>query len=176
MPLRTVGILSPGDMGHMVGRVLGEHGLRVIACNPREKPTHAGSGEERKHHSRANVPAACGRGGSHPVNPRACPSHGCRRECRAGAWRNQTELVYADCNAIAPQTVLQIDEIITAVGGTFVDASIIGPPPKNEGATRFYASGGDLRIFRELNRFGLDIRHWAPRSAWHRRLRCVTHR
>ena len=71
---------------------------------------------------------------------------------------SNTELVYADCNAIAPQTVLQIDEIITAVGGTFVDASIIGPPPKNEGSTRFYASGDDLHIFQELSRFGLDIR------------------
>ena len=30
MSLKTVGILSPGDMGHTVGRVLVEHGLRVI--------------------------------------------------------------------------------------------------------------------------------------------------
>ena len=30
MSLETVAILSPGDMGHAVGRVLVEHGLRVI--------------------------------------------------------------------------------------------------------------------------------------------------
>ncbi|SVC42269.1 uncharacterized protein METZ01_LOCUS295123, partial [marine metagenome] len=30
MSLETVAILSPGDMGHTVGRVLVEHGLRVI--------------------------------------------------------------------------------------------------------------------------------------------------
>ena len=28
----TVGILSPGDMGHNVGNVLRENGLRVITC------------------------------------------------------------------------------------------------------------------------------------------------
>ena len=30
--IKTVAIQSPGDMGHTVGRVLGENGLRVIAC------------------------------------------------------------------------------------------------------------------------------------------------
>ena len=32
MSVRTVAILSPGDMGHAVGRALGEHGLDAIAC------------------------------------------------------------------------------------------------------------------------------------------------
>ena len=32
MTLKTIGILSPGDMGHAVGQVLGSHGLRVITC------------------------------------------------------------------------------------------------------------------------------------------------
>ena len=32
MEVRTVGILSPGDMGHAVGRALREHGLHVVTC------------------------------------------------------------------------------------------------------------------------------------------------
>ena len=68
-----------------------------------------------------------------------------------------TTLTYADCNAIAPQTVRELGNIITAAGGTFVDASIIGPPPRNPGATRFYASGPDLSLFSELNNYGLDV-------------------
>ena len=32
MPINTVAILSPGDMGHAVGRLLKEHELRVITC------------------------------------------------------------------------------------------------------------------------------------------------
>src|SRR5690242_8174485 len=30
--LRTVGVMSPGDMGHGLGRVLAHHGLRVVAA------------------------------------------------------------------------------------------------------------------------------------------------
>ena len=69
-----------------------------------------------------------------------------------------TTLTYTDCNAIAPQTVRKLGEIITSAGGTFVDASIIGPPPRTPGATRFYASGPDLDLFSELNDYGLDVR------------------
>ncbi len=32
MSLRTIAILSPGDMGHGVGKALGEHGYDVITC------------------------------------------------------------------------------------------------------------------------------------------------
>ena len=158
MPLRTIGILSPGDMGHTVGRVLGEHGLRVIACTQgRSRRTQALA-------KSANI-AAVPTYRQFAVESDLILSILVPAQAKAAAEsvakaldETDTELVYADCNAIAPQTVRQIDEIITAVGGTFVDASIIGPPPKNVGATRFYASGGDLRIFRELSRFGLDIR------------------
>ena len=32
MAVETVAVVSPGDMGHAVGRALGEHGLNAIAC------------------------------------------------------------------------------------------------------------------------------------------------
>ena len=32
MTIKTVGIQSPGDMGHAVGQVLGSHGCHVITC------------------------------------------------------------------------------------------------------------------------------------------------
>src|SRR5690606_8759054 len=57
-----------------------------------------------------------------------------------------------------PQTVRQIDEIITSAGGRFVDASIIGPPPRKPGATRFYASGSHANDFAQLGAHGLDVR------------------
>ena len=48
--------------------------------------------------------------------------------------------------------------IITATGSTFVDAGIIGPPPRQEGKTRFYTSGPDIAAFTSLSAYGLDIR------------------
>jgi len=66
--------------------------------------------------------------------------------------------LYADCNAVSPRTVHAIAEVITAAGSRFVDAGIIGSPPRQEGSTRFYASGPDVEEFAELGRYGLDVR------------------
>jgi hypothetical protein len=32
MSIKTIGLLSPGDMGHVVGNVLQSHGLCVLTC------------------------------------------------------------------------------------------------------------------------------------------------
>lgn len=65
------------------------------------------------------------------------------RETAAAMAAAGRRITYVDCNAIAPETVREIDGIITAVGGTFVDAGIIGAPPRGPAKTRMYVSGRD---------------------------------
>jgi 3-hydroxyisobutyrate dehydrogenase-like beta-hydroxyacid dehydrogenase len=66
-------------------------------------------------------------------------------------------LVYVDCNAIAPQTVRQIADVITAAGAQFIDASIIGGPPRDGRSPRLYASGSDTGPFEALGDYGLEV-------------------
>ena len=154
----AVGILSPGDMGHTVGNVLRQNGLRVITClNGRSQrtrqlaekagivdvPTYSQLVTEADLILSIMVPAQAMSAAS---------------AVAAALQETDTTLTYTDCNAIAPQTVRKLGDIITSAGGTFVDASIIGPPPRTPGATRFYASGPDLNLFSELNDYGLDVR------------------
>ena len=58
--------------------------------------------------------------------------------------------IYVECNAVNPQTVNRIAEVIAATGCPFVGAGIIGPPPK-PGATntKIYASGPHAGRFRQ---------------------------
>jgi 3-hydroxyisobutyrate dehydrogenase-like beta-hydroxyacid dehydrogenase len=157
MTFKTVGILSPGDMGHVVGRVLGSHGLRIITClQDRSERTKSLAGQAQIEDV-ATYQALV-----HEADlilsilvPAQAPQ--AAQNVAAALVESKTEPIYADCNAIAPQTTRQISDIITNAGGRFVDASIIGPPPRNEGTTRLYASGPDLDAFAELNRFGLNI-------------------
>ncbi|MGH6982069.1 MAG: DUF1932 domain-containing protein, partial [Stellaceae bacterium] len=68
-------------------------------------------------------------------------------------------VLYADCNAIAPETVRDVARIVAATGSRFVDVGIIGGPPRENGYTpRFYASGDAVADLRALNDFGLDVR------------------
>ncbi len=156
--LSTVGILSPGDMGHTVGNVLRQNGLRVITC------LEGRSQRTRQLAEKAGIVDV-------PTYPQfvtevdlilsiMVPAQAMSAASIVAETLQQvdTTLTYTDCNAIAPQTVRKLGDIITTAGGTFVDASIIGPPPRTPGATRFYASGPDLNLFSELNNYGLDIR------------------
>lgn len=154
----TIGILSPGDMGHTVGDVLRQNEARVITClegrsaRTRALAEKAGIIEVPTYRQLVTE--------SDLVLSIMVPAQAMSAaETVAEALRGtDTPLTYADCNAIAPQTVRTLGKVLTSAGGTFVDASIIGPPPRTAGATRFYASGLELETFLMLNRYGLDVR------------------
>jgi 3-hydroxyisobutyrate dehydrogenase-like beta-hydroxyacid dehydrogenase len=76
----------------------------------------------------------------------------------AALERTGADLLYVDCNAIAPATVEQIGDRVLAAGGRFSDAGIVGPPPRKPGTTRIYASGPGAAEFAELSATGLDVR------------------
>src|SRR6516165_5960912 len=62
--------------------------------------------------------------------------------------------VYADCNAVSPQTAIRIGEIIAPTGAHFVDAGIIGGPPRpGYKGPSIYASGEHVRE-------ALQLRDW----------------
>ncbi len=157
MSLTTVGILSPGDMGHTVGRVLGEHGLRVITClHGRSQRTRSLAAEA----GMTDVPTYQDLvSEAEMVLSILVPARAmlAAQAVAQAISETQAKLVYADCNAVAPETVCHIDEVITRAGGRFVDASIIGPPPRRPGTTRFYASGPHARAFEALSEYGLDV-------------------
>jgi 3-hydroxyisobutyrate dehydrogenase-like beta-hydroxyacid dehydrogenase len=71
-----------------------------------------------------------------------------------------TKPIYVECNAVSPQTMNQIAEVISATGCTFVGAGIIGPPPKPGSTTntKFYAAGPAAKDFARLNDYGLIVR------------------
>lgn len=67
--------------------------------------------------------------------------------------------IYVECNAVSPQSMIEIAAVIAATGCAFVGAGIIGPPPKpGTSNTKIYASGPAAADFAKLNDFGLTVR------------------
>lgn len=158
MSAPTIGLLSPGDMGHSIGGVLRAHGARVI--------THLGGRSDR---SRALAEAAgiADTPGLADLVQTAdillsvlVPARALdvARTVAAAIDETGSDLLFVDCNAVAPRTVRQAEALILAAGGRFADAGIIGPPPRQPGTTRIYASGPDAAGLTILNDYGLDIR------------------
>lgn len=158
MAIRTVGLLSPGDMGHSIGGVLHANGLRVL--------THLGGRSERTR----TLAEQAGIEDTPSLDDlvRQADTLLCvlvparaiavAEEIAAALRRTGADLLYVDCNAIAPATVRHIGAAILDAGGRFADVGIIGPPPRKPGATRFYASGPGANEFAALRDGGLDVR------------------
>lgn len=71
-------------------------------------------------------------------------------------------LAFADCNAVSPETVKRIAQTFVGTTISFVDAGIIGGPPKGEYDPVFYASANpeDLSVLDEfvgLSKYGLKV-------------------
>jgi 3-hydroxyisobutyrate dehydrogenase-like beta-hydroxyacid dehydrogenase len=155
--ITTVGVLSPGDMGSGVGDVLHQHGLRVLTCL-------GGRGADSRKRAEAagfqDVPdletlvTQCDIILS--IVPPAVAG-AVADQVATAVQATQADLLYADCNAIAPSTVQAISQTLLDAGARFADAGIIGGPP-NRSANRTFASGPGARELEQLRDFGLDIR------------------
>jgi len=67
--------------------------------------------------------------------------------------------VFVDCNAINPQTAARVAAVIATTECPFVDAGIIGAPPKpGDAGPRFYVSGAAAARVAVLRHHGLDVR------------------
>lgn len=163
MTISTVGLLSPGDMGHAIGAVLQQHGLRVMTClSGRSQRTRALAQEANISEVPDEETLVCEADIILSILPPSRASACVQRV--AGALRKTgASLLFADCNAIAPQTVQTLGEVIEAAGGTFVDVGIIGTPPRPGGSgPHLYASGPQSQELAQLNAYGLDLRVLGP--------------
>ena len=164
MTLGAVAVVSPGEMGAGIGSVLVEDGLDVVtslAGRSGLTRTRAAEAGMRDAGSIDDVVAGCDLLLSVLVPSQAVPI---AQEVAGAMARTGVRPVYAECNAIAPQTVARIATIIGDAGGAFVDAGIIGGPPRpGRAGARLYCSGPDTSTFQTLAEHGLDVRRVGPR-------------
>jgi len=162
MAIQTVAIFAPGDMGHAIGRVLVEHGVRVTTNLADRSPRTvrlakaAGirdAGEDVEAVDGADVVLSI-------LPPDQAVELATRLASAIAAVRRKP--LYIDLNAVAPATAVEAAEIIDSVGGPFLDGGIVGPPPKaGRGlGPRIYVSGAPDAVAYALGlrEVGLDVR------------------
>ena len=157
MVVKTVGIMSPGDMGSGVGGILVRSGLRVItSLKGRSEASSTRAAEQGivDVGSLDDVVAS-----SDLMLSILVPSEALAFAASAAESivRTNSHVAFADCNAVSPATGVKIGKIITAAGGMFIDAGIIGGSPRTGAIPRFYASGEHAGILAELDGKGISV-------------------
>ena len=157
MAVKTVGVMSPGDMGSGVGGALVRSGLRVITSL---------KGRSEASSTRAGEQGIVDVGSLDAVVTSSdlmlsilVPSEalGFAASAAESIVRTNRHVAFADCNAVSPATGVKIGKIITAAGGMFIDAGIIGGSPITGAIPRFYASGEHAGILAELDGKGISV-------------------
>ncbi len=157
MTAQALAILSPGDMGHAVGRVLKEHGLDVATCLAgRSARTRALADKAGLRDVPDLATLVTESGLILSIVPPASALDNAKRVATAMKETRRTP-AYADCNAVSPSTVRAIGAVIGDAGAPFIDGGIIGRSPAHE-VTRFYVSGPDTSAMMALDGKGLAVR------------------
>ncbi len=163
MTIRTVAVLSPGEMGGAIGRTLHEHGFDVIT-------SLEGRGKETRERAAAfgfrdvgSVDAVLAEADIVlcVMPPEFAPT---TADIVAAAMKRTGRTPpYADCNAVSPDTAKRIGQVISGAGAKFIDGGIIGSPPgKSDQAVRIFVSGPDAALMDAFDGKEIDIRQSGP--------------
>lgn len=132
----TVGIISPGAMGAVVGAAAAGNGVRVCwASQGRSDATRARAGAA----GLTDLGDIAALASEADILLSICPPASAVDTAIRVAETGFAGL-YVDANAVSPATAGRIGSIL---GGTsrLVDGGIVGPPPHHHGTTRLYLSG-----------------------------------
>jgi len=153
----VVAVIAPGAMGAPVGKRLAEHGLKVLtSLQGRSAATVARATAAGL--TTASDDEIAGADFILSILPPG-DALGLAQRFAPALTASNRKPVYVECNAVSPPTVERIAAAIVPTGCPFVDAGIIGSPPRPDyGGPTFYASGREAPRFAALSQFGLVIR------------------
>lgn len=142
MPSQTVAIVSPGDMGHNVGKALKKEGIRIVTSLAGRSARTKGLAEAAGFEDLGSLEAVAAKADLIlSIMPPSSSVDAARAMATAIKASGKTP-PFADCNAVSPQTALKAADVIVGAGSPFIDAGIIGPGPgTREKPTQFYVSG-----------------------------------
>jgi L-threonate 2-dehydrogenase len=152
-----VAVIAPGAMGAGVGKRLVDNGLKVLTSLDgrsaetvaRAKDAGMAAASDKEIAAADFILSILPPGDALALAERFAPS----------LVASNAKPVYVDCNAINPATVERVAAAVAPTGSPFVDAGIIGSPPKpGDAGPRFYASGNAALRFASLREYGLDVR------------------
>jgi L-threonate 2-dehydrogenase len=152
----SIAIIAPGSMGAAIGRRLVQNGLDVVTT------LEGRSAASRKRANEAGLKNADLDGiASADMLLSILPPGEAVALARMMAPRLKAKgsrALYVDCNAVSPKTVRRIGDLLARSGIAFVDAGIIGGPPRDgDKGPNIYASGPEAKRFAALSECGLAI-------------------
>lgn len=135
--MARIGLLHPGQMGLAVGCTLKNSGHEVFWISQGRSAQTAERAHAAGFHDAGTVDALAQRA---EAIVSVCPPESASSVAESVA-RSGFKGLYADLNAVSPDSKKQMAQHMEASGVSFVDGGIVGLPAKERGRTWIYLSG-----------------------------------
>jgi 3-hydroxyisobutyrate dehydrogenase-like beta-hydroxyacid dehydrogenase len=143
MKFEKVGFMTPGDMGQAVAMQIKAQGFTVCTALDKRSERSRTLAREAGLTDVGSITRLLS-----VMNPGAAVDFA--REAAEALRATRRNILIADCNAIAPDTVHEIAAMVEQAGGRFLDGGIIGSPPRGKTRTNLYVSGPGAEDLQQL--------------------------
>lgn len=162
MAIETVAVLSPGEMGTAFGRALKKAGFDIVTCLAGRSDLTRERAQATGFRELANLGQVATEAGLilsilPPESSPAMAGEVARAMMAAGSAPP-----FIDCNAVSPQTAIEIGEALAPAGCAYIDGGIVGNPPGKAKPTRLYVSGPDAELAMAIDGADISVRPMGP--------------
>ena len=158
MDIQRIAIMSPGEMGSGIGRVLLKGGLQPVVClegrsalsalRARESGFAEASSLEELIETVDMVIS---------IMVPAEAEHAAQLVAKA-MLRTDAHPSYLECNALSPLSMERIADMFVPTRAAFIDGFVFGPPPDKSDKTWICYSGVNTESMKALSEAGLNVR------------------
>lgn len=141
MKIERVGFMTPGDMGQGVAMQVKAKGLIVCTALDKRSERSKKMAREAGLTDVGSIARLCAESDliMSVMNPGAALEFA--REAAEAIRAQSRKPLFIDCNAVAPDTMREIEAAITGAGSRCLDGGLIGPPPRGGAKVNLYVSG-----------------------------------
>jgi len=155
--LKNITLMSPGEMGSPIANCIIKSGINVIS--PLKNRSAQTVERAKKYGIEDSISLEDSIINSDLIISILVPdaAEDLAKEVSNLSKKLDKEIIFADLNAISPETVKKMNSSMSGTKVKFIDGGIIGAPPEGDKMPRIYVSGQNSNLFSRLDGLGMKV-------------------
>ncbi len=155
--MKNITLMSPGEMGSPIAKCIIKSGINVMS--PLKNRSAQTVERAKKYGIEDSISLENSIMNSDLIISILVPdaAEDLAKEVSNLSKKLDKEIIFADLNAISPETVKKMNSYMSGTKVKFIDGGIIGGPPEGDKIPRIYVSGQNSNLFSRLDGLGMKV-------------------
>ena len=157
MNMKTIAVLSPGEMGNAFGGALKAAGFDIVTCLAGRSELTRQRAADTGFRDGGDLAAVLN--DADLVLSILPPEYAldAARGAAAALKSSGAAPIFVDCNAVAPATAIEMSWAFAAIDAKYIDGGIVGNPPGKGKPTRLFVSGEGCELVAGIGGRGIRV-------------------